>query len=132
MRFFSERFGLVKARDTIQIDSMDEALRTGLWNALCNHQFHYTVTDPYAYATRNRYPLDELKVLCKALWLHYFKKPIDTLPEDWDTIIDDLRSYYFGADWNEVYDFIEFVGRAFPDQECNEKFHAECNAILEH
>jgi hypothetical protein len=76
---------------------------------------------------RNR----ELWVLSRALWLAYFKSPIDTLKSDWREVLSQLRSYFFKASWNEVYDFTEFVVGAYPRAGFREAFCVESNRILE-
>lgn len=131
MRFFSERYGLAPVRLAIQIDSMDDALRVGLWNCLSTHQFARTHTDPYSYGRHNHFPDDELDQACRLLWLYYFKKPVDTKPSNWDGTYEQMRTYFFAAPWNEVYDFIEFFLRAFPDADMNERFRNEVNETLE-
>jgi len=71
--------------------------------------------------------------LCQALWLPYFKKPLDTLPTNWEQILNKvLREYFFSSEWYEVYDFIEFVAQNFPYNRFNKKsFINTCNAVLE-
>lgn len=110
---------------------MDEPLRVGLWNALLNHQFRWTASDPYSYGPTSRYPLEELKETCFALWRDYFKRPLDTIPAKWERLHAELREYFFGATWNEAYDFIEFVPRSFPRVDVNAAFYAAANEVLE-
>lgn len=45
----------------------------------------------------------------REVWFHYFKKPIDARPEHSSDKLKQIRNYFFGCPWNEVYDFIEFV-----------------------
>jgi hypothetical protein len=130
MRFFSERFGLAPKRAAIQIDSMDDALRVGLWNALLTHHFAFVIRGD-GYGAVSHYPLEELQETCRALWLHYFKKPLDTLPKTWEKIYDILRPYFFEAGWNEVYDFVEFIPKSFPRDDVNEAFYRDANSVLE-
>lgn len=105
---FSERYGYKTARESVQIDSMDEPLRNGLWSLLKLHIWD-TATDStgmyggyYISPDSNK----NLYSLCVRLWLHYFKKPLDQLDHDWRKVLDQLRKYYFDAKWNEVYDFL--------------------------
>lgn len=132
MRSFSERIGLKKPRTIVQLDDMDEALRTDLWNLLLLHFFQpYVATDPYGYGPREPFPVDELREACAQAWRHFFKKPLDTLPRHWRPIHDELRGFVSAAPWNEVYDFIEFFASAFPLDYVNEQFRNECNEVLE-
>lgn len=132
MASFSERIGLSKPRTLVQVETMDEPLRNALWSAAVTTYFVYTTSDPYAYGpgASRRYPLDELKQLLRDLWLLYFKRPIDTLRGDWNDVYEELRNYFFKAEWNQVYDFIEFAGHYFPRPEVNANFHAACNQAL--
>ena len=43
------------------------------------------------------------------LWSDYFKKPVDTRPYGGDAILTIIREYFFSCEWNEVYDFLEFI-----------------------
>lgn len=131
MRPFSERLGLSPIRSIIQTESMDDALRNGLWNALANHFFTHVTRDGYGYGHRPLFPDDLLKRACRVMWLSYFKIRIDTVPSQWEDIKDRLENYFFTAPWNEAYDFVEFFGRVFPDQDEAEEFRKECNFIME-
>jgi hypothetical protein len=74
-----------------------------------------------------------LNSLFSALWLHYFKKPTDTIPEYFFGHDDGrgiLRSYFFNATWYEIYDFIEFVSVYGPTEKRG-KFIAACNEFME-
>jgi hypothetical protein len=42
-----------------------------------------------------------------------------------------LRVWFFKCDWNEVYDFIEFVANVAPDDFESKRFMQFCNMILE-
>ncbi len=50
--------------------------------------------------------------LHQQIWVSYFKKPIDQIAHfsyDRPSGRDILRRYFFDANWNEVFDLIEFV-----------------------
>ncbi len=109
---FSERHGYKKVRDVIQIESMDQPLRNGLWTVLKLLVWDNVRDSDSMY--RGVYLSagnDEMQALCSAIWISYFKKPIDTLNDDWDKTLQEIRRYFFGCEWNEALDFIEFVGR---------------------
>jgi hypothetical protein len=86
---FSQREGLKPLKQTIQIDSVDEDLKNGF----------------------KMYRLGEL------LWINYFKQPLDTLSNDPRKIYKYIRDYFFDSkrEWNEIYDFIEFVVNVYPN-----------------
>ena len=55
----------------------------------------------------------------------------DTLRDEWKEVYDILRKFFFGCDWYEVYDFIEFIAQNHPNEELNESFVRHCNSFLE-
>lgn len=129
---FSERYGYKPVREVIQIESMNEPLRNGLWSLLQIHCWNnITSNDLYG-----RYYLSDsgnknIKSLCDRLWFNYFKIPLDNLSNDWDDVLKFLRKYFFKCDWNEVYDFMEFVGNNYEKYEFNENFMKSCNHLCE-
>ena len=114
MNSFSQRRG-IKPIKKIQIDSMDDDLRTGLWNAL------------YVHCLNKIYD----KELFRILWDKHLKRLLDTLPHLLEDIYDDIRDHFFECEWNEVYDFIEFVSNNYPDKRANRQFIKHCNTVLE-
>ena len=124
MKLFSQRKGINPIKSTIQTDSMDNELRTGLWNGLYVlywKQYTLRISESEKY----------LVALVSRVWSSYFKYPLDTLEDRWSDTYDILRKYFFSCRWYEVYDFIEFVANNCPDQSLNGKFMDICNKILE-
>jgi hypothetical protein len=115
MSLFSHRKGLQLAQKVIQRESIDEDLRNRLWSGL-----KLCVWDRWSPSTY-RYKDEDSKaveLLLQGLWLHYFKLPIDTLPEFYPgrrgSAYEVLRQRFFEAEWWQVYDFIEFVVKWIP------------------
>lgn len=123
---FSQRKGIKPVKSEIQVDSMDSDLRNRLWNVLT--VFYWKRVD-------NRRPssYEDIQPLVEELWHDYFKRPIDTLSDNWYNTYEEIRGYFFKAVWNEVYDFIEFIANNYSDKydEVNLKFMNLCNSILE-
>jgi hypothetical protein len=67
---------------------------------------------------------------CQHLWHVHFGEPMDRRPHDYHGVRAEVRSRYFKWEWNEVYDFIEFVARYHPD-DYQGGFAKECNRVLE-
>jgi len=109
---------------------MDDALRTGLWNALLTNHFAFVEADPYGYGPAKLYPVGGLEKTCRLVWSMYFKEPLDTYPKSWEGIHERMRKYFFGAPWNEVYDFVEFIPKAFERDDVNDAFYRQANAVL--
>jgi hypothetical protein len=100
---------------------MDEPLRNSLW----------TLLDIFFWSARRGGYLSYTppKNIALPIWIHYFKKPIDTIPDHWDVVIFGLRKYFFECDWNEAYDFIEFMANL--DEPDTDDFVSLCNQRLE-
>lgn len=97
MTLFSDRIGATAAPTTIQVDSMSHELRNSLWNLLHNlyqdnrHDYWQKIVPPIAQFFR-KVPIDELP--------HY-----DHDKRKW------LKEYFFGLQWYDVYNLLEFVAR---------------------
>ncbi|MBT1700286.1 hypothetical protein KK083_25590 [Fulvivirgaceae bacterium PWU4] len=112
---FSERIGKKQPRVNIQLDSMDDELRNGIWNVLTAY-----IIDPMK--TRHELQYSEFRGLIEHLWFSFFKQPMDQIPRFTEIIADNLRKRFFKWDYLEVYDFIDFLvasdipnGREFAD-----------------
>jgi hypothetical protein len=102
---FSERQGFKKVKQILQTDSMDDGLRSRLWNVFMNQCINAASDSKYLYdAGKSRF-----REFCAALWHDHFKRPIDEIPDTVTRTIEGIRNYFFARDWYEVYDFVEFV-----------------------
>ena len=70
-----------------------------------------------------------IKSFSKALWFHFFKEPIDSRPGPSDEIRERILDYFFGCEWFEVYDFLEFVVWYY--RKSNPRLAGFLNSILE-
>lgn len=85
----------------IQIESIDEPLRNGLWSLLkvhCWDHVHHS-SGMYGGYYLNDYGNEKIQALCQLLWFHYFKKPFDQLSNDWTKVLAYLRQYFFDCKW---------------------------------
>jgi hypothetical protein len=131
---FSERFGYKPIKEIVQIESMDEPLRNGLWSLLKLHCWDYVKSSQGGYGGGyylSDYGNDEIQVLCYQLWFNYFKKPLDQLGNDWRKVLPQLRKYFFDCKWYEAYDFIEFVTNNYKRSQFKEEFILSCNNLLQ-
>jgi len=139
---FSQRHGYTPIKSIVQIEGIDDELRNGLWSTLKVHYWdtisRSSFSDSYLRSSYSgsRYFLSDpensnLAKLCQDLWLHFFKFPLDTLPDIWQEVYERLRKFFFSCKWFEVYDFIEFAPQWHPDQKLAEQFMRETNALLE-
>ena len=117
MKRFSQRKGLKPVAEVIQIDSMNSELRISLWNGL----------DLRMWSRIGRY--GGIEPFSQALWFRFFKKPIDSRPRSPSLILTEIRRRFFGYEWFEVYDFLEFVVEC--SQESKPRLDSVLNWILE-
>jgi len=104
---------------------MDHELRIGLWNVLSISYWDQIEGNKYVHDRGN------VQLFSQTLWHNYFKWSFDTIDSFWFEVREKIRRYFFGCEWYEIYDFIEFVSKAYPNEATNEQFRKECNAVLE-
>ena len=126
MKLFSQRKGFKPIKTVMQVNSVDDDLRNGLWNALTIFYWKKVKEEVLHYEQH-----EKINTLLELLWNDYFKKPIDIINWDWDDIYDEIMEYFLNCKWYEVYDFIEFVANNYPDKSVNNAFMDYCNSILE-
>ena len=76
MTLFSGRRGLKPVKSLVQVESMDQDLRVGLWNMVTVHYWEKMRAgrveyDPAMYS------------FCLRLWHRYLKLPLDDMPSLW-------------------------------------------------
>lgn len=120
---FSYRYGYKEVRSKIQIESIDEDLVNSLWNLLCDFYWDKNTKNYLEPGTAIAY-------LIQRIWSEYFKKRKDTISSSWSRIYGELRDYFYGCDWNEVYDFMQYIANNYSYEKTNENFMDECNRIL--
>ncbi|WP_182200076.1 AbiJ-NTD4 domain-containing protein [Paraliobacillus salinarum] len=124
MMLFSERVGLKPVKNAIQIDSVDDDLRNGLWNVFYNLFFEQN-DEIYIYNS-------SLRTLMKNIQINYFKKPIDETDTRPLYFVSEIKDYFFNTvKWYEVYDLIEFIAQNHPDEYLSGQFEGYCNNVLE-
>lgn len=117
---FSERYGFKPVRETFQIEDMDDDLRVGIWNSLLATCFK----NDY-----NVYWFDHsFTDFCTKIWIHFLKRKVNELPEEWYFFVKEIEDFLFGCKWYEVYDFIEFIAKL---RTADNNFRNEINEVLE-
>jgi hypothetical protein len=129
--FFSQRKGLTQGTKPLQLESIDQELKSCLWS--CFHEIYlntYEGVPNYPYNHLPRVRGSNLEVFFVRAWLSFFKRPTDSMPDDIDKAINVVRQDFFEGKWHRVYDFIEFVLEVVPDA-IEEKLRASWNAMLQ-
>lgn len=122
---FSERYGFVRPRDAIQLESMDDALKTSLWNVVQEVVWNsHKSRSSYSNTTHSN-----LYELIKLYWRDYFKIPTNDIPEYVQQTIEYVRHFFFEMEWYEVYDFVEFTSSILDSS--RSRYIQVCNAVLE-
>jgi hypothetical protein len=98
---FSDRLGITEAKSLLQLEGMDSDLRNGLWQACIEFYFK---------RFKLHYPEDTtFKDFMRTMYVDFFKRSTDQVPYGHQDGIQAIRSYFFKAEWWEVYNFIEFL-----------------------
>lgn len=106
---FSQRMGLAPVKTELEREGMSEELRNGLWSTV----FEYMISGLNNLAHYGG-ALTIRAEFFKMLWVDFLKRPVDDLVIFTDgTVSEDsplrfLRSWFFAAKWDEVYEFVEF------------------------
>ncbi len=123
---FSQRYGYSRAKQAIQMESMDSDLRNSLWNAVDIYYWKPLARD----IGLSDYENPRLYQICLRLWVKFFKSPLDTLPTNWGDTRYLLRKNYFEREWFYVYDFTEFIYQNDGNEERREAFARTVNDFL--
>ena len=128
---FSQRIGKTSAGKLVQREAMDDELRNSLWSVLTfMHWESYAAPGDSMYGRSDFVRGSNMESLVVPLWLHYFKKPIDTIDEYWGNCLSRLREHFFKLPWYGVLDFVEFVADYGPEAK-KQPFAGACNSFLE-
>lgn len=123
---FSQRIGKVPAIKQLQIDSLDDDLKNGLWNGIKLLILNNLSKD-------NRYHDSKFNVFCSNLWHHHYKLPIDTIPQYDSQSEKYIRERFYQGQWYEVYDLLEFLANINSTdlEDYTYSFKEFCNEIFE-
>lgn len=122
---FSERHGFVTPRQAIQLESMDDALRTSLWNVVQETIWStHKSQSGYSYTSHSN-----LSGMLKVYWRDFFKLPTNDIPANIRNAIDEVRAKFFAFQWHGVYDFVEFTSSVL--NKTRPHFVTLCNEVLE-
>jgi hypothetical protein len=120
---FSQRMNITPIKTELQIESMDDDLRNGLWNC-----FDLLFIPLFEIAEAGN-------IFFNQLFMDHLKLPLDTIPRESYKRAQILREWFFKWAWYDVYDFIEFTVQNNLSKYCYyyspAKYKNFCNEILE-
>lgn len=120
---FSQRIRKTPVKTEIQLESMDDDLRIGLWNVFTIYCIEEISEVRYISSSESWHNF------FRSLWYSFFKFSLDTLPIETYKIHEYLKNFFMNNEWYKVYDFIEFViQRGLPYG--TDKFKDSCNNIM--
>lgn len=132
---FSQRIGKNPIKTVPQVESLDEDLKNRLWNTLLDNFFNNFGREILLNLSNNTYET-ELGKICKTFWKDFFGNSIDEIPVErgygnvnTSEVLKNLKSWYYNAEWFNVYDFIEYIVEL--DDRKNGGFSKACNLVLE-
>jgi len=99
---FSQRIGQTPLTKKLQIESIDEELKNGLWNIYDIFILNGISTE-YSY----QWGVEPSTFFSRCLWLNYFKKPVDRIPNYFSGVRSYIREYFFSCSWFQIYDLVE-------------------------
>src|SRR5947209_18856953 len=117
--------GLTTAKTVIQINSMDDDLRKGLWNAIIEVIQDFLLTPIEEPGDYNKSFHGML--FTRAIWVKFFKNTVDTYPQinsesSVKSYFRKIKEYFFKFEWYEVYDFLEFLANRCPNKTYTKMF----------
>ena len=122
MRNFSQRIGLEPIKVDLQIDSMSDQLRIGLWNAL--YIAYFSDVRQYRHTI-------SFETLAKPLWVNHYKLPLDQLLHDDVAFTTFVKKCFFSCEWNKTFELIEDFLKYSRDAEKRKTLVDNCNIVLE-
>ncbi|WP_342328070.1 hypothetical protein [Pedobacter sp. FW305-3-2-15-E-R2A2] len=117
---FSQRFGYKSVRSEIQKESADEPLRNYLWNALQIYYFENLQN----YTRDNT---EEIKFLFTGIWVWHYQDRIDEIPDRSSAFVSKIKKDILNADFNEMFDLLEFIPEHYKEEEYNGGYDNETN-----
>lgn len=118
---FSERIGYRQLKTAIQVDSMDGALRSGLWNVF--QQFFVQTLSEAVKEHRNA------RTEMRETWDEFFKRPTDEAPQYIWEAIRSLKPMFLNDNYVDIYDLVDFCVQRF--SQFHSGLEAEFNKVLE-
>ncbi len=124
---FTRRKGYIKARDVLQVESLEDTTKNQIWTVL-----HENIFRRYSIGGINQYTLgSNLGPFVKAFWIEIAEAPTDTIPVLFRETFDLIRKWFFKSEWFRVFDILELAVKNIPFGIYPQQFQAILNSVLE-
>lgn len=118
---FSQRIGMEPIKVDLQREQVDSDLKISLWNGFTMLFIETTTVEMVKYS--------QFYILYRRIWIHYFKRPLDTMPGYIYDYHAYIRNWYFSEiPWYKILDWIEFIAKN--EEVLGKEFEVLCNSIL--
>jgi hypothetical protein len=114
---FSEKHGYVQKRSIAQIESLDVPLRTGLWN----------ITYVRYFESADKFFYEQGINLMRVIWAGHLHLDLARMPDSATHAGAALKKIIDDGEWYEVYDLVQAIVQANPEDDLIEGY----NAVLE-
>lgn len=121
---FSERYGHSPVKDRFQIESVDDGLKSRLWNVIQKYYLDKILKD----MGHIKYQRD--KDFFDQIYDEFFKSH-ERISTFLSSLNDDIKKRYLHFEWFSIYDFIEYLPSIFYNDSYNEEFRHTVNRVLE-
>lgn len=101
MTNFSKRNNLLQ--DLLQVKSLNKFTRNSIWNLMYIYFFKTEWNRYVVFAYKEKY-----KDLYTLIWVRFFGNKVNKMPSDAD-FSEIIEKFIDDAEWNRIYDFIEFI-----------------------
>jgi len=128
---FSDRIGKTKVRTDLLREGLSPEMDNALWTLI-----HDLILDSKSNDARYGEKHSDLTTFYRNLWIHFFKRPIDSMPRHYSQVDgykakSILREWFYKAEWYDRLNLVEFC---FEDEDkrlqdiCNNFFKREFSA----
>lgn len=122
---FSQRIGKSPMKKLAQIDSIDNELRTSLWNAIVVNYINRSIDKRY-YGYSIDSSIYPFFVKC---WENNLIEPVDEIPQYFSDTVKYLKKYFFNSKWYKSLELIEDIVN-YGSDEVKYEYLKNCNDYL--
>lgn len=99
---FGKRFGFETAKLKVQIDSIDNDLKTDLYNSFLIFIYNYA-------EEADRYSKGNYVMQHKLIWAHFLRNQLDKFPEYDYQFLQHINALIYKQTWYKTYELFEFI-----------------------